>query len=262
MQGLTRRGVLGLGLAAGFAAFRLAAQAAVPVIAAASDLQFALDQIAVDFTAKTGLHVALSYGSTGNIARQIRQGAPFEMFMAADESFALDLASDGFSQDEGVLYGIGRIGILVPNGSALLADGALDDLAAALDDGRLKHFAIANPEHAPYGMRAREALQHKRLWETIQPKLVLGENVAQAAQFATSGNAEGGIIAYALALSPQVAALGTFALINADWHAALRQRMVLTKGAGPVTHAFYDYLQGPEARMVFDSAGFTLPVAG
>lgn len=262
MLRVTRRGVLGLGVGAALTPLRLSAQSAVPVIAAASDLKFAMDLIAANFTVQTGMQVSMSYGSTGNISRQIRQGAPFEVFMAADETFVFDLARNGFTQDDGALYGIGRLVILVPNGSALQADGGLDDLEAALADGRLVHFAIANPEHAPYGMRAREALQHKGLWAAIQPMLVLGENVAQAAQFATSGNAQGGIVAYALALSPQVAQLGTSALISDDWHAPLRQRMVLTKIAGPTAQAFYAYLQGPAARAVFDTAGFTLPVTG
>src|SRR5690606_37799870 len=139
--------------------------------------------------------VKLAFGSTGNFARQIREGAPFELFMAADEAFILDLAKDGFLRDEGTLYAEGRIVIMVPHGSALKADAALDDLAAGLADERVKKFAIANPEHAPYGMRAEEALRHRGLWDKVQPALVMGENVAQAAQFATSGNAQGGIVA-------------------------------------------------------------------
>ena len=257
-----RRAVLGFGIAALLGPSRSMAQAAVPVIAAASDLQFVLEEIAAVFRADTGMDVALSFGSTGNFARQIRQGAPFELFMAADETFILDLARDGFTTDEGVLYGIGRIALIVPTGSRLLADGNLDDLAAGLADGRVTHFAIANPDHAPYGARAREALQHKRLWDTIQPALILGENVSQAAQFATSGNAQGGIIAQSLALSPKVSALGTSAFIPAEWHQPLRQRMALIKGAGPVAKAFYAYLQGPVARSAFETAGFALPMAG
>ncbi len=258
---LKRRTVLGLGAAA-LITSRAHALAAVPVIAAASDLQFVLEEIAAGFRTNIGMEVSLSFGSTGNFARQIRQGAPFEMFMAADEEFVLDLAQDGFTPDQGVLYGIGRIALIVPTGSALRPDGTLDDLAAGLRDGRVTHFAIANPEHAPYGARAREALQHKGLWDAVQPMLVLGENVSQAAQFATSGNAQGGIIAQSLALSPKLSALGASALIPAEWHTQLRQRMALINGAGPVAQAFYAYLQGPVARDAFDRAGFSLPLAG
>ena len=235
------------------------AQDTAPVIAAAADLQFAVTVIAEKFTDDTGMQVQLTFGSTGNFARQIREGAPFQMFMAADEAFVQGLHKDGFTRDAGALYGIGRIVMMVPKGAALAADGTFASLKAALDAGTLQHFAIANPEHAPYGMRAMEALQSQGLWEPLQPFLVLGENVSQAAQFALSGDAQGGIIAYSLALAPQIAALGSYDLIPADWHDPLRQRMVLLHGAGPVAEAFYTYIQQPEARAIMDQFGFALP---
>lgn len=230
-----------------------------PVIAAASDLQGALTEIAADFTASTGQEVSLSFGSTGKFVTQIREGAPFQMFLAADESFVLDLARDGFTDGEGALYGVGRIAIIVPNGSGLAADGTLEGLRVALAEERISHFAIANPEHAPYGKRAEEALRHAGLWDAIQPHLVLGENVAQAAQFALSGDAEGGIVAWSLALAPEVTAQGTAALIPEDWHEPLLQRMVLLKDAGPVAREFYDYMSSPAAHAVMERYGFALP---
>ena len=233
-----------------------------PLVAAASDLQFALPDIAESFRAETGQVVRLTFGSSGNFARQIRQGAPFQLYMSADEAYVLDLARDGFTRGEGVLYAVGRIVLIVPHGSPLEPDGSLDDVAAALDEGRVSRFAIANPEHAPYGRRAAEALSHKGLWAAIEPHLVFGENVSQAAQFATSGSAEGGIVAYSLALSPRVSALGAFALIPQDWHAPLNQRMVLLKNAGPAAARFYDYLQTPAARAIFREYGFVLPGEG
>ena len=142
-----------------------------------------------------------------------------------------------------------------------LADSELKDLAAALKDGRLQKFAIANPEHAPYGARAREALQHAGLWSAIQPRLVLGENISQATQFATSGSTQGGIVAYSLALAPAVSALGSFALIPESWHQPLRQRMVLVRGADAASRAFYAHLQKPAAQAVLRRHGFTLPTA-
>lgn len=235
------------------------AQTDAPVIAAASDLSFAVEEIAARFKAETGMEVRLSLGSTGNFARQIREGAPFQMFMAADEQFIFDLHRDGFTPDQGALYGIGRIVVKVPEGSTLVADGTLGSLRAALADGRITRFAIANPEHAPYGKRAEEALRHAGLWDALQPHLVLGENVSQAAQFALSGNAEGGIIAYSLALAPALAAQGNHDLIPEEWHTPLRQRMVLLNGAGPVAEAFFAYLQTPSARAIMQRYGFTLP---
>ncbi len=149
----------------------------------------------------------------------------------------------------------------VPEGSVLEADGTLASLRTALEQGQIKRFAIANPEHAPYGKRAEEALRHAGLWDVIQPFLVLGENVAQAAQFALSGNAAGGIIAYSLALAPNVAARGSHDLIPADWHHPLRQRMALLRGAGPEAEALYTFIQSPTARAVMERYGFSLPAA-
>ena len=132
---------------------RGAAQDEAPVIAAASDLQFAVTELAEAFTAETGQAVRLAFGSTGNFARQIREGAPFEVFMAADEAFVADLHAGGFTRDAGDLYALGRIVIIVPEGSALTPDANLDALERMLKAGEITRFAIANTEHAPYGMR-------------------------------------------------------------------------------------------------------------
>ena len=237
----------------------LPAVAEAPLVAAASDLTFALDDIAAAYADTTGESVRVTYGSTGNFTRQIREGAPFDIFMAADESYIATLAQDGLTQDDGDLYARGRVVIVVPKGSSLAAEGSLDDLAAALAEGRLTRFAIANPEHAPYGQRARQALEHKGLLADITPHLVYGENVSQAAHFALSGNTQGGIIAYSLALAPDLAKRAEFALIPEDWHAPLLQRMVLLKTATPEAEAFYAYLQSPAAREIFERYGFTLP---
>jgi molybdate transport system substrate-binding protein len=196
----------------------LAGARATPTIAAASDLKFAVEEVAADFERETGHKLRLVFGSSGNFYSQIVQGAPFHMYMSADEEFVFKLADAGKTVDRGRLYALGRIGIMVPHGSSLKADGELNDLAAALKDGRLKKFAIANPDHAPYGARAREALQTAGLWQAIGSRLVLGENISQAAQFATSGATQGGIIAQSLARAPSLARLGSFALIPESMH--------------------------------------------
>lgn len=252
-------GALGLAATLGLSALAAVAQDEPPIVAAAADLRYALSAIAAAFQAETGLGVTLNFGSTGDFARQIREGAPFQIFMAADESYVAALYRDGFTRDGGDLYAEGRIVVMVPQGSALAADENLDNLAAMLATGTLTRFAIANPEHAPYGLRAREALIHRGLWDALQPMLVLGENVGQAAQFALSGNAEGGIIALSLALAPEVGARGDFALIPADWHGPLLQRMVLLRHAGPEAEAFYAYIRSPAARAIMARYGFVLP---
>ncbi len=256
---LTRRFVMAAVVAVGLASGPAIARNDPPVIAAAANLEFALTGIGAAFTAETGMELRLSFGSTGNIARQIRQGAPFEMFLAADDGTPLALHGEGLTRDAGVVYAVGRIALVAPNGSVLDPQAGLDGVAALLASGAITRFAIANPEHAPFGVAAREALMTRGLWDALQPLLVLGENVSQAAQFALSGNAEGGIIAYSLALAPEVASRGSHALIPDDWHAPLRQRMVLLTGAGPVAEAFYAYMMTPAARAILDRYGFALP---
>lgn len=236
-----------------------AAAAEKPLVAAASDLQFALTDVAAAFTRATGQEVRLSFGSSGNFFRQIRQGAPFELFFSADEDFVFDLSKEGLTQDDGALYAVGRIVLLLPHGSPLKADPTLDDLGKALQDGRLKRFAIANPEHAPYGRRAEEALRDAGLWDSIKSRLVLGENVSQAAQFALSGNTQGGIIAYSLALAPELAAKANHVLIPDHMHQPLRQRAVAIRGAGATAQAFLTFVQGEEARAIMRRYGFVLP---
>jgi molybdate transport system substrate-binding protein len=233
--------------------------AEVPVIVAASDLKFALEEVAARFTADTKRELKLVFGSSGNFARQIEQSARFQMFLSADEGLVFKLAEAGKTVDRGVLYAIGRIVIMVPHGSPLKADPELKDLAAALSEGRIKRFAIANPEHAPHGKRAEEALRHAGLWDRIKDHLVLGENVSQAAQLATAGGTQGGIIAYSQALSPSVSKLGHYALIPDAWHEPLKQRMVLIKGADETTQAFYRYMQQPATRDILRRYGLALP---
>lgn len=256
-----RRSML-VGTVAALFAAGPASAAPPPVIAAASDLSAALPEVAAAFRVRTGQSVRLTFGSSGNFTQQIRNGAPFEVFLSADEAYVEMLAKAGRTEGPGALYGIGRLGIFAPHGSPVSADGALKGLATAVRDGRVRKFAIANPEHAPYGRAAREVLQHAGLWADLQGRLVLGENVSQATQFAMSGGADGGLIPLSLSLTAPVKAAGTFALIPAAWHSPLRQRGVLIRGAGSTARAFYAFLQGREARAILARHGFTLPPAG
>lgn len=244
------------GLAAG------ATAADVPAVAAASDLKFALEETASQFRRANARDVKLVFGSSGNFFRQIQQGAPFQLFLSADESLVFKLAEAGKAQDRGRLYATGRIVLFARRGSALKVDAQLAGLKAAVASGAIRRFAIANPEHAPYGRAAEEALRKLGLWDALRGKLVLGENVSQAAQFATSASAEGGLFAYSLALAPQIATLGSYVLIPENLHEPLRQRVVLMKGAGTTARAFYDYLEQPEARAIFKRFGFVLPGEG
>ena len=149
----------------------------------------------------------------------------------------------------------------MPNGSILSADSELKDLHAALTDGRIRRFAIANPEHAPYGRAAQAVLKTAGLWDAVKSNLVLGENASQAMQFAASGASQGGIVPLSLSLAPQIATLGHFALLPAEWHAnePLRQRMVLLRFADATAADFYSYLQQDGSRKIFIRYGFVIP---
>ncbi len=238
----------------------LPAQADRPIIAAASDLQFALQDIADQFQADTGKAVRLNFGSSGNFRRQIAQGAPFQLYLSADESYVEALYQDGYTEDAGTLYAIGRIVILTgSDDSAGIVDGSLERLRERLEAGDIRRFAIANPDHAPYGVAAMEALQTAGLWEAIRPYLIVGENVSQAARYALSGETDGGIVAYSLALAPSIDRRSHYALIPEELHSPLRQRMVLVRGAGDTARAFYTYLQQDAARETLAVYGFVAP---
>jgi molybdate transport system substrate-binding protein len=238
---------------------RSAAAQPAPLVAAASDLQFALPEAAGRFTADSGHALRLSFGSSGNIARQIEQGSPVELFLSADEALVVRLHAGGHTRDPGVLYAIGRIALLAPPGSPIRAEGGMEAVREALSAGRITRFAIANPEHAPYGRAAMEALQASGLWEAIRPRLALGETVSQAAQFALAGGSQGGIVAYSLVLAPALQGRGHWTLLPEALHAPLRQRMALTRRAGPVAERFHAFLRQPAARDILRRHGFAVP---
>ncbi len=243
-------------------------------VSAASDLKFALADVLNLFQRDTGLSVVATYGSSGQFARQIVQGLPTDLFMSADEALVTQLADKGLTKDPGVVYAVGRLALIVPRALAagLPTDGDWPTLQAALAQTlasappphaasqpaqpklepspkhSLTKFAIANPEHAPYGRAAKEALTAMGLWRDVQARLVMGENVAQATQFVTTGAAQAGLTALSLAAAPEVAATTRHALVPGHLHAPLRQRMALLKNARPQAKALYDYLQTEAVR--------------
>lgn len=230
-----------------------------PVVAAASDLRFALEDIAASFTREHGRALRLTFGSSGNFRQQIAAGAPFQLFLSADEEYVFALQREGRTLDAGALYAVGRLVLFAPRGSSVVPDADMAGLARALDAGGVQRFALANPEHAPYGRAAREALQRRGLWDRLEGRTVLAENVSQAAQFAAGGSAQAGIFAYSLALSPAIAGRGRYVVLPETLHAPLRQRMVLMTGAGETARRFFRYLQEPAARAAFRRFGFALP---
>lgn len=230
-----------------------------PKVAAASSLGPALTAIAAQFQKDTGARVDIVLGASGALARQIQEGAPFELFLAADEDFPNRLTKAGLTRDPGIVYALGRLALFAPKGSQLTVDPQLAGLAALIKAGKVGRFAIANPAVAPYGEAAEAVLARRGLLAAIRPSLVMGDTIAQAAQFAASGNAVGGLVAYSLVLQPGLATRGSVALVDASDHPPLRHRMVLLKRAGSVAERFYRYLQEPAARAMLERAGFGMP---
>lgn len=234
-----------------------AAPAAALTIAAAADLRFALDEVLVPFrAARAGTRIDVIYGSSGKLATQIRNGAPFDLLLSADREFADALHRDGFAGGAPRPYAVGRLAVWSTDAS--LGRLPLPDLVR---HPRMQRLAIANPEHAPYGRRAMEALRSQGLWEAAQPKLVLGENIAQAAQFVQSGAAQAGIVALSLVLAPALAGQGAYTRVPEAWHSPLEQSMVVTRRAvdNPLAHAFVAHLESRAARATLARFGFALP---
>jgi molybdate transport system substrate-binding protein len=230
-----------------------------PLIAAAASLQPALEEAAALIAAETGIAPRFAFGASGNMARQIAQGAPFEMMIAADEVSIQKLAEAGHTRDAGHVFAVGRLALFAVRGSALDPAAGLEALRPLLAAGRVQRFAIANPEIAPYGRAAEEALRRLDLLEALRPRLVFGENIAQAAQFAMMEGATGGLIAYSLALSPALKARGDFNLVPDALHGPLRHRLALTKRASEAAVRVQTWLLSPPAAAVFARHGLQTP---
>ena len=226
-------------------------------MAAAADLAFAFKDIGDAFEKRTGQKVVFSFGSTGLLAKQIAEGAPFDVFAAANVSFADDVIQAGVCfADSRQLYARGRIALYARD--AAHAPSSLLDLKEA----RFVKIAIANPEHAPYGRAAKEAILKAGVWEAVSPKLVFGENVQQAMQFAQSGNAEVAIVALSLATVTK----GTYVTIDPEMHAAIDQALVVCNGspeakgaAIPAARQFTAFISSDDGRAIMKRFGFLLP---
>ena len=265
MPAVTRRAIL---LAtAGLAAPRLSTsiRAAAPIrIAAASDLQVVLPLITSAFERDTGVASRLTFGSTGNFASQIRQGAPFDVFLAADQRVVQDLARDGVITAVGPVYARGRLVVIARAGTAFAAairepPDPITGLAAAHDRGAAFRIAIANPEHAPYGQRAIETLGNRGVLDKLRPRLVYGENVSQAAQFVVTDAAAVGLVALSLTFAPALDGQVVAVPIAVDWHTPLDQGLAVLPKAGEAARRFADFMLGPFAQALLASHGFDLP---
>jgi len=226
------------------------------LVAAASSLGPVMEELTSDFASRhPGLDVRLSLGSSGKLYHQIVQGAPFDLFYSADTWYPQQLVNAGKTSGPARVYARGR---LVLWSKTLDAETLGPEV---LNDPGVKRIALANPQHAPYGMRAREFLQARELWEPLKPKLVFGENIAQAAQFAQTGNAQVGLLALSLMASPELRDLGRYWLIPESEHRPLEKGyVVLTPAADKsAQRLFTDYITSPEARTIYERYGFAVP---
>ncbi|MEW5944408.1 MAG: molybdate ABC transporter substrate-binding protein [Pseudomonadota bacterium] len=227
-------------------------------VAAASDLIYCLEELDGAFTkARPGVRLKASTGSSGNFYAQIQNGAPFDVFMSADVKYPKALIEAGQAEGDNLtVYAAGRIVVWTVDPRFDVARG----LEALLDPG-VRRIAIANPEHAPYGRAAQAALESAGLWARVEGKLAKAENIAQAAQFVLTGNADAGIVALSLVKSPRLAGIGKYVEIPPRSYPRLEQAAVVTrKGASnPLAKAYLDFLRSREARAIFDRYGFVLP---
>lgn len=238
------------------------AQAAEPrsqlFVAAAADLTSAMKEISDGYTNKTGVSVKLSFGSSGAITQQIENGAPFDIFFSADMDYPRQLINRRDADSASLYeYAIGKLVLWVPPDSPL-------DLAKGMNillDPSVKKIAIANPQHAPYGRAAAAALKHTGLYDRISNRLVLGENISQAAQFVESGNAQAGFVALAHAVAPGMQGKGKYWEVPAEDYPALAQGAIIISRSHHKKEAadFMEYVKTKPVADVLEKYGFTVP---
>jgi len=229
------------------------AQPITLTVSAASDLTDAFNEIGAAYEQATGVQVTFNFGATGQLAQQIDKGAPIDVFAAAAISYIDDLEAKGrIVPGTKVLLAQGRLTIWTRQDGPLTVE-KLEDLL----DSRVRHVAIANPDHAPYGAAAKQALQAAGVWPQIQDKLVIGENVSQALQYAETGNVDVAIAPLSLSRRGN----GRWTLVPAEMHKPLNQALAVVAGTQYEKEArhFVEYVNGPEGRPIMHKYGFLLP---
>ena len=222
-------------------------------VAAASDLQGVLPLLAGRFTAATGIKVTPIIGASGQLAQQIRQGAPFDVYLSANMTFVRDLANEGLIEPDTVrFYACGQLVLVVNRTSGIAAEGL-----STLTHPEVKRIAIANPELAPYGLAARQALQKAGLWESVKPKLVQAETVRQALQYVQTGNADAGLVAHSVSRVPEVAVIEIASVLYEPIFQGLG--VVARSSREQSARRFIQFLLGKDGQSVLASCGFGPP---
>lgn len=229
-------------------------------VAAAADLSFCLDALDAEFARQApGVEIKVATGASGNFFAQIANGAPFDVFLSADMDYPRKLAEAGQADARTLsMYAVGHLALWSTDPKVDVGKGL-----AVVTDPAVGRLAIANPDHAPYGRAAKAALQQAGLWDRVQDKLLLGENIAQTAQFVQSGNASAGLVAFSLLQSPKLAGVGRYLLLPEDSYPRLEQGLVITRhgAANPLAARYVAFLASPPARRIFEQYGFLLPQA-
>jgi molybdate transport system substrate-binding protein len=237
------------------------AQGGEIVVAAASDLSFAFKEAASRFEQQTGTRVKVTLGSSGNFFSQIQNGAPFDAYFSADVRYPQKLEESGQAVSGSLYrYAVGRLVLWVPNRAGL--PSPQQGLQALLGPA-VRNIAIANPKHAPYGRAAVAALQHAGVYEAVKGKLVLGENISQAAQFVESGAADAGLLALSLAVVPAMQQAGQYWEVPQETHPPIVQGAVVLKNGRnrEGAQAFLSFLQQRDGQEILRRYGFVLPDA-
>jgi molybdate transport system substrate-binding protein len=228
-------------------------------VAAAADLNYALNRVATRFEAASGTKVKISFGASGNLFSQIQSGAPFDLFFSADEDYPTKLVATGIADASSLrIYALGHLVLWVPNNSPFDPEKLQMEI---LTQPAVTRIAIANPQHAPYGRAAMAALQHYGLKDKVANKLAFGENISQAAQFVQSGNAQVGLIAMSLAKSPTMVSAGRFWALPSDSYPELKQAVVVISASKNknAAQAFLDFVLSSEGADTLRKYGLTPP---
>ncbi len=226
-------------------------------IAVAANMKDAFTEINTAFRATGKSELRVVFGSSGNFTAQIFNGAPYSLFIAADEHFPLELFKSGKTVDDGVIYAIGKLAIVAKKSLNLPSAASKADIAAAIT--KANKVAIAKPELAPYGKAAMQYLKSEGLWDIAKGKLIYADNIGVATMYVASGAADIGFTALSLAMSPEVMKSSSYSLLNHSLYDPIKQRMVLMKSAPVEAVELYRFMQSPQAKLILNKYGYTTP---
>ena len=221
-------------------------------MAAATNLHYVLPELAKEFEEQTGHQLVISYAASGTLTTQIQHGAPFELFLSANPEYIDRLIKAGLTEGKPINYAQAQLALFAANDSSLNIEDGIQSLKQALEQGKLKKIAIANPRHAPYGKIARKVLEKAEIWEKIQTHLLIAENASQAVQFSLISSVDAALVPLGHVIQPSIASLGRFVKIEAR----LQQQTILMLGASEAAQQFLIYIQQQQAKALFSQYGF------